>query len=212
MNETTGRPYRMRKRLEDVEETRQRIIDATVELHGSVGPINTTFSAVADRAGVQRSTVYRHFADEEALFGACTSHWLAGHPWPDPDEWRLHTDPLERLGHGLQRIYAYYEANQQMISNSFRDIEVMPAFVGEFMRAQLRTMHGVLMEAWPPGAHNHELAVAISHALDFRTWQSLTEHGLSPDAAAQLMAAMVAGGRLAPAAAGESERVRPRLA
>lgn len=71
---TATRRYRMRKRLEDVEETRRRIVEAAVKLHGSVGPSHTTFSAVAERAGVQRSTVYRHFPDEEALFGACTSH------------------------------------------------------------------------------------------------------------------------------------------
>ena len=79
---TATRPYRMRKRLEDVEETRRRIVEATVELHGTVGPANTTYAGVAALADVQRSTVYRHFPDEEALFGACTSHWFARHPWP----------------------------------------------------------------------------------------------------------------------------------
>lgn len=189
----TARPYRMRKRLEDVEETRQRIVDAAVELHGTVGPVKTTFSAVADLAGVQRSTVYRHFPDEEALFGACTSHWLARHPWPDPDEWRQVADPYERLGRGLRRTYHYYEANEQMISNSYRDIHLMPAFVGEFMNAQLRGMHEVLVGAWPEDARDHALSVAVSHALDFRTWQSLTAQGLTPDAAAQLMTSMVVG-------------------
>lgn len=194
MNQNTARPYRMRKRLDDVEETRQRIIEAAVELHGTVGPVKTTFSAVADLAGVQRSTVYRHFPDEEALFGACTSHWLARHPWPNPDEWRSAADPYERLGRGLRRLYRYYEANEQMISNSFRDIHLMPAFVGEFMNAQLRGMHEVLVEAWPEDARDPELGVAVFHALDFRTWQSLTAQGLTADAAAELMTAMVAGG------------------
>ena len=83
MSEAAGskaRSYRMGKRLEDVEETRRRIVEAAVELHGTVGPLHTTFSGVAAEAGVQRSTVYRHFPDEAALFGACTSHWFAhGH-------------------------------------------------------------------------------------------------------------------------------------
>ena len=189
---TEKRRYRMRKRQEDVGETRARIVNAAVELHGSVGPQHTTFSAVAERAGVQRSTVYRHFSDEEALFGACTSHWLAGHPWPRPDRWREEADPAERLGRGLRDLYVYYEENEQMIANSFRDIALMPAFVGEFMRAQLQAMHAALLEPWPGQGDDRRLSAAVSHALDFRTWQSLTGAGLTSKDAASLMSAMVA--------------------
>lgn len=181
----------MRKRREDVEQTRQRIVEAAVELHGTVGPVNTTFSAVAERAGVQRSTVYRHFSDEAALFGACTSHWLAGHPWPQPEDWRRETDPVARLRRALTELYGYYAANTQMLSNSFRDIDVMPAFVGEFIRAQLQNMHTTLVEAWPEDSR--DLAVAIAHAIDFRSWQSLSSQSLPPERAAQLMTEMVAG-------------------
>lgn len=189
---TASRSYRMRKRREDIEQTRQRIVDAAVELHGTVGPINTTFSAVAERAGVQRSTVYRHFSDEAALFGACTSHWLAGHPWPRPDDWRTESDPVARLERGLSELYSYYDANTQMLANSFRDFDVMPAFVGEFMRAQLRGIHTALVEAWPDDARDH-VSMAVGHAIDFRSWQSLSSQSLTAEAAARLMTSMVAG-------------------
>lgn len=189
---TATRRYRMRKRLEDVEETRRRIVEAAVTLHGSVGPSHTTFSAVAERAGVQRSTVYRHFPDEETLFGACTSHWLAGHPWPRPENWREENGPVARLERGLGELYGYYDANERMIANSIRDMDVMPAFVGEYMRAQIDGMRAVLLEAWPEGERDRRLTIAVSHALDFRTWQSLTSHGLSPGEAAGLMTQMVA--------------------
>lgn len=187
-DQPTTRRYRMGKRLDDVEETRRRIVEAAVELHGTVGPSKTTFSAVADRAGVQRSTVYRHFPDEEALFGACTSHWLARHPWPRPDDWRVEQDPTARLHRGLRDLYRYYDANEQMLSNSFRDVEVMPPFVGELMRAQIEEMHAALVDGRPP---SRQMAVAIAHALDFRTWRSLADNGLAPDDAADLMAGMV---------------------
>lgn len=192
--QTATRSYRMRKRLEDVEETRRRIIDAAVDLHGSVGPAKTTFSAVADRAGVQRSTVYRHFADEEALFGACTSHWLADHPWPTPTDWMVEAAADKRLELGLRELYRYYAANEAMIANSFRDIDVMPEFVGEMMLAQLNRMHDVLVDAWPAGSRGRDLSAAVRHALEFRTWDSLTRNGLSPDEAARLMTAMITRG------------------
>jgi AcrR family transcriptional regulator len=187
----TTRPYRMRKRLEDVEETRRRIVEAAVELHGTVGPANTTYAGVAELANVQRSTVYRHFPDEEALFGACTSHWFARHPWPRTDEWRTERERLDRLHRGLRELYRYYAANEQMLSNAWRDMEVMPPFVGEMMQAQVDHTEAVLLEAWPD-PDRRDLRLAIAHALDMRTWRSLADAGAAPDEAADLVATMVA--------------------
>src|SRR5215207_3881170 len=91
------RPYRKRRRAQLEAETRLRITEAAVDLHGSVGPAKTTISAVADRAGVQRATVYRHFPDEQALFDACSSHWMAQHPLPNPAPWAKIDHQDERL-------------------------------------------------------------------------------------------------------------------
>lgn len=192
-DDTQGkRAYQMRKRREDIEETRQRIVDAAVDLHGSIGPAHTTFSAVAERAGVQRSTLYRHFPDEASLFGACTSHWLAQHPWPSVVPWEDIADPRERLRRGLGDVYRYFAANERMLANSYRDIEVMPPFVAEFMRATVATIHAALLAPWPGADRSSsELAAAIHHAVDFRTWLSLRDAGLGPDQASEMMTAMV---------------------
>ena len=188
-----SRQYRMRKRLEDVDETRRRIIEAAVELHGSVGPAETTISAIAERAGVQRSTVYRHFPDEESLFGACTSHWRSRHPWPAHERWREIGDPGERLARGLGELYAYYAAGRAVIANSYRDMAVMPDFVAATRAAQLNMMHDALMAGWrATGRRRRLLAAAVTHAIDFRSWESLTEAGLTAAEAAQLMTRMVA--------------------
>src|SRR3954452_11246413 len=103
------RTYQQRKRAADVAATRQRITEAAMELHGSVGPARTTVSAVADRAGVQRHTVYRHFPTEDDLFTACSVHWAAMNPWPDPEPWRSIDDPGTRLRTALDAIYRWYE-------------------------------------------------------------------------------------------------------
>src|SRR4051812_49704398 len=82
------RPYRMKRRAELEASTRLRITESAVALHGTLGPARTSISAIAEHAGVRRSTVYRHFADEAALFAACSSHWRAANPAPDLAEWR----------------------------------------------------------------------------------------------------------------------------
>ena len=183
----------MRKRASDVAETRRRIVEATVHLHGTVGPVNTTISAVADEAGVQRSTVYRHFPDEQALFGACTSHWSAQNPWPRNEEWQDEHDPVARLGVALDLLYRYYDRNRRMLFNAMRDIDVMPPFVGEMMRAQIENTHASLMDRWPEDAPRQQLDAAISHAIDFRSWQTFDDAGLPPEEAAQLMTTMIGG-------------------
>lgn len=199
------RPYRMKKRREEIDQTRRRIIEATVELHATVGPAQATFSAVAERANVQRSTVYRHFPDEKALFGACTSHWLAEHPWPRAEDWCALSNPAERLRHGLREIYRYYQVNERMLFNSYRDFELMPAFVRDFMRAQVSSLHAALLDGWPGGrSARARLAPAISLALDFRAWQALAGAGLSAREAADLMAELIASsGAATPPRAGK---------
>src|SRR5919106_215329 len=80
----TTRAYRKRLRAQQEAQTRRRITEAAVKLHGTVGPARTTIKGVADEAGVQRATVYRHFPTEESLFEACSSHWRSLNPPPDP--------------------------------------------------------------------------------------------------------------------------------
>ena len=121
------RKYDMKRRAKRQEETRQRIVEATVELHQSVGMARTTISAVAEKAGVQRLTVYRHFPNEHALFSACTGHWSAANPPPDPASWTQiagHTE--ERLRSALAEVYAYYRHTEPMVANVVRDAEVHP--------------------------------------------------------------------------------------
>src|SRR6476469_6974768 len=92
------RPYRMKARAQAQDATRLRITESAVALHGTLGPSRTSISAVAQHAGVRRSTVYRHFPDEAALFDACSVHWAAANPPPELGAWAAIADPGERLG------------------------------------------------------------------------------------------------------------------
>jgi AcrR family transcriptional regulator len=191
----TGRQYRKRRRAELEDETRLRITEAAVELHGSVGPARTTISAVAERAGVQRATVYRHFPDEEALFGACSSHWRSQHPLPDLSEWAAIADPDERLGIALTALYAWYERGEWMLEKTTRDATLVPA-----MRSAVESMGGWFAEAVATivrgrperGARRRRVEAAVGHAVSFATWRSLVrQQGLSESEAVDLMHGLI---------------------
>ncbi len=190
------RRYRKRRRAEQEAETRRRITEAAVKLHGTIGPARTTVSGIAREAGVQRATVYRHFPDEEAIYDACTSHYNALHPPPDIGEWSAMADPDERLARALGDVYAFYAETQQMIESTGRDIERVPAVrrEAEAVAAYLEEARVALMRGRPErGRARARAGAAIGHALAFGTWRSLVvEQGLDPEDATRLMAALVA--------------------
>ncbi|HEX8054684.1 MAG TPA: helix-turn-helix domain-containing protein [Thermoleophilaceae bacterium] len=186
------RAYRKNVRAEHEAATRRRITEATVALHREVGPARTTISAVAERAGVQRLTVYRHFPDEAALFGACSSHWLTAHPIPDPAPWARVADPEERLRAALGALYEWYRGDEAMIANVGRDapgIPALAAIVANGLPAYLEAVHELLMPGWGArGRRRRMLSAALGHALDFETWRSLERRqGLEPENAIELM-------------------------
>lgn len=185
------RPYRKKRRAELEQETRLRITESAVALHGSLGPARTSMSAVAEHAGVHRSTLYRHFSDEEALFDACSAHWSATNPPPDIAEWAGIEDPDARLRAALEAMYAYYRQTEAMIANLLRDIE-LPA-VGSRMAGfleYLEAIHGTLLRGRP---RRRAVRAAIGHALAFTTWRSLArDQQLNDRQAVELMCRLVA--------------------
>jgi AcrR family transcriptional regulator len=192
---TETRKYEKKRRAELEAETRQRITETAVELHGTVGPARTSISAIAERAGVRRSTVYRHFPDEAALFDACSSHWEAANPVPDMGAWTSIEDPDERLRTALEELYAYYRRTEPMMDNLHRDELTMPliaerfaGYHGYIAAARDLMIHGRALR----GRRRDETSAAIGHAPGFRTWQSLTrEQGLDDAHAAELMCRLV---------------------
>lgn len=189
------RRYRKRRRAELEDETRRRITEAAVELHGSVGPARTTISAVAQRARVQRATLYRHFPDEEALFDACSSHWAADHPLPDLAEWAAIADPRERLRVALKDLYAWYEDGQEMLERTTRDAALVPAMrpAVERMGKWFAEALGTIVRGRPErGTRRRRVEAAIGHAISFATWRSLVrDQGLSETETLSLMLGLV---------------------
>src|ERR687896_38267 len=123
---TTRRRYEKRTRAAQEQATRHRIIEAAITLHGTVGPARTTISAIAERAGVRRATVYRHFPDERALFLGCSGTWGERNPVPDPATWAAIPDPAGRVDAALDALYGWYEQVEPMLSALLRDVDAVP--------------------------------------------------------------------------------------
>jgi AcrR family transcriptional regulator len=176
------RKYKMKRRAEDLQRTRERIVSATAALHGSVGPKNTTISAVAEKAGVQRLTVYRHFPTEESLFLACSSHWLSEHPPPEPSDWGNEKDAELRTAAALRAIYDYYRRTNTMWRLVYRDIDQVPAMHGPLgsFHDYLESIRDDLVTHWQPkGRKSKLLKATIAHLLRFSVWESLDREQLA---------------------------------
>lgn len=191
------RNYTKKQRAASEEATRQRIVEATIELHESQGGDATTISAIARRAGVGRVTVYRHFPDELALLGACTGLYLERNPLPDLEGWRAEADPLRRLECGLRETYAYHRRTQKMMSVAERDVVTNPTLAGllEPMNEYWRLARDALVEGLPESdASRPGVRATIALALALPTWRLLTgEEGLNDEECVELFVEMVRG-------------------
>lgn len=193
MKPTGQRPYRMGRRREQLDAMRQRITEAAFDLHSTVGPAQTSISAVAERAGVQRHTVYHHFPDLTALFRACTEHGMRITGVPDAASWRAIDDSTARLRTGLGELYLYYRTNAQLLGNISRDMQQMTDVGGsEAFVERMTELFSALASGWPDDAGTQRLRMAaIGHAMSYETWRSLTDRGLTDAEATDLMVQFV---------------------
>jgi AcrR family transcriptional regulator len=188
-----ARSYRLKRRGERQQRTRQKIVEAAIELHQAKGLAATTMSEIAERAKVGRVTVYRHFPDEAALVGACSGQYFQRHPLPDPESWASVRDAEERLRLGLRETYAYHKATEPMMTRVLaeaRDLPIMIPYHDHWKRAA-----DTLSAAWSVSDRRKTLLkAALALALNFDTWRFLVrERHLTDKQAVELMTRMTCG-------------------
>jgi AcrR family transcriptional regulator len=189
------RKYELKRRAENQATTRQRIVEAALQLHATVGPARTTVMDIAKGAGVERVTVYRHFPDDLALFSACSAHYRAQNPPPETSSWGAIDDPIERLVVALRALYAYYDQVAPMLQNVLRDAETVPAVwrATEPRRRYVADLRDLLARGWSVrGRQRQHLLAVLALALDFHTWKQLVRNeGVKPNDAVQMMISLV---------------------
>jgi AcrR family transcriptional regulator len=188
--------YNLKARAERYQQTRQRIVEAALELHRAYGLAQTTITDIAKGAGVKRQTVYNHFPDELSLFKACSAHNRSLNPLPDPEPWRLITDPQSRLRQALAEVYAYYRRNEQILANVARDAQANPN-VRKVLEPRVKhqeRMRDVLAAGWEHGdGQPHKLLYgALWVSLEFQTWHTLVrQQAFEDEEVVRLMVGMV---------------------
>ncbi len=187
--------YELKRRAERQEETRRRITEAAIELHSTVGGTQATISEIAERAGVQRRTVYNHFPTEHALLTACMGHYWASNPLPDPRPWEEIADPEDRLRRSLGEVYAFYGRHERLLANLAADAQVNPTVreAAEPYYRHWEWMRDILVTAWKARDEQRNLlGAALDLALDLQTWSTLVRKGgIGDEEAVELMVKMV---------------------
>ena len=189
-----ARKYTQKKRAEKQEETRARIAEAALDLHRLLGPNQTSISMVADKAGVQRHTLYAHFPDERSLLMACSGLHLKEDPPPDANAWEEITDRAERTRIALADIYSWYERNESLIGGVLRDAEQ-----NEVLREITHERLGPYFAAWRvalrPEDDTAESGALLGLALSFHCWRTLAVGERLGAGAAPLMAGLLCADR-----------------
>lgn len=189
------RSYKMGRRAEAQEETRQRIVEATMALHEEVGIRATSICAIAERAGVQRLTVYRHFPDDAAVFSACTGEWTRRNPPPEPALWEAIDDPAKRVSSALRAYYGYYAVTHRMWSVAHREgpgVPVIRTVLAEHDQSLAALANS--LATGRRGSKAYKRAVAtLHHGLSFPTWELLQRQGLEDAEKVALVGSWLAG-------------------
>jgi AcrR family transcriptional regulator len=182
----------MRRRAELVDQTRLRITEAAVRLHTTVGPSHTSIAGIAEEAGVTRLTVYRHFADLDAVFVACMAHWSARNPRPDAAAWTAIPGLEQRARRAFGELYGWFRDHADELYPINRDAAAMPLSAQQAREAGTAALADALLAGHAgddptPNIDGRLLRAVARHLVDFWTWRSLViQQGLDDDEAVEV--------------------------
>jgi AcrR family transcriptional regulator len=207
------RRYRTDRRKAAMDETRRRIVEATVALHAEKGVAATTYALIAKRADVAVPTVYNHFPQLGDLLAACTGDVAARAPRLGPEIFAGAADTEARAAALVTATFAAYRFRAPWLRWGIHEAAFIPelrAIVDE-ARAKLGQLIALALAPTFGQRPPPSLCALWALLLDFSAWQRLTSDGrLSDDEAAAavtdaLLALIRSGGT-----AGSTDHLRPR--
>ncbi|HKF64050.1 MAG TPA: TetR/AcrR family transcriptional regulator [Dongiaceae bacterium] len=208
------RRYRIEGRRKAMEETRQRILEATVALHADQGVLATTYAQIAARADVALPTVYKYFPDLPRLVAACTRHVDALAPALGPEIFAPGSALEARIEALVTAVFVLHRFQAPWLRHGPPEAGRLPA-LDEFLaegQARLRTLIALALaprygEAPPPG-----LIALFETLLDFSAWQRLTRTlpAQSPEAVTRAALLALVTADMAKSPTRESARQRRR--
>jgi AcrR family transcriptional regulator len=189
------RKYDMSKRAAAVARTRQRIVDATRELHGERGIAATSWDDIAARAGVGVGTVYRHFPSLDELIPACGQVTMQVVALPEPATLQAlfehATEPAERIERLVREAFAIYERGAPELRAIRREADVHPRVAQD--RDQLDASLSALVDtALAPLDTTQQDRAEARALIDLNTWEALRDQGLGPAESAAAISDMLA--------------------
>ena len=180
----------MEQRSAVVEETRRRIVDATVQLHNEKGVSGTSMQDISDRAGVALATVYRHFPSLEALVPACGRRNLELNPLPTEAVFASDETGQARVTALVGELFAHYERGLRPYEVGLAECATLPV-MGRLLaevNAEVAALVSAATAPFGPDRKRLNLAVGLC---DFRVWRALTQAGLSTGEAAESIARLI---------------------
>lgn len=170
------RPYRQVRRAETLNDTRERIVRATVALHARQGALQTTHAMIADEAGVSPQTVYNHFPDRGAVINACTAHVIGKAPKVDRDCFAAAGTPAERIARLADAVYARHEFMAPWLRFGWHEGTVIPE-LGAILTHAEADIRALVVEASTtrqerPESDATDIATAL---LAYPAWEHLTK-------------------------------------
>ena len=174
------RKYTMDKRKAAVEQTRQRILEATLALHAEKGIFGTSWQDIARRADVSVGTVYKHFPSLDELVPACGELMYAITRPPSLERAsQIFADSQalqERVERLVSELFDFYERGAPYIETDFQERR-LPA-VQEWEAYMRATIAGLVREALVPAGADERTVQSVSALLDFSTFKSFLDRDI----------------------------------
>jgi len=178
----------------EVDPTRERIIECTLELHKSRGIRATTRAEIARTAGVPAESLDALFPTQDDLERSCGEHVMESLQLPPaergPEVFAGASSENERIHRLVDTFFGVYERSADAIMAGRRERKDVPV-AEESMREIDYTFDALVAEALRPLDPPTSSVESLRALTDLEVWRTLRDQGATPDGAVDQASAAV---------------------